>query len=239
MTSPTASRVGCVLAPADSMAALRPSMTIAPLGFASGGLTAPARALAETLLAEALPDRWQHVRRVAITASGLSASIALPAAEQDLVTAAAWLHDVGYSPTLLRSLAARSLGLADFHPLDGATYLHAEGWPQELVGLVAHHSLADVEALHRGVEPDLARFVDTPGPIRDVLWVADVTSGPCGEQFTIAQRLDDVTARYGPNHLVSECMALAAMAAAAALRRLSERAAAVDGQAVSLSMVMK
>jgi hypothetical protein len=70
--------------------------------------------------------------------------------------------------------------------------------------VVAHHSLADVEALHRGLEPDLAQYPDRPGLVRDVLWVADLTSGPRGQRLTIDERLTDVVLCYGRDHLVSE-----------------------------------
>ncbi|MFC7328046.1 HD domain-containing protein [Marinactinospora rubrisoli] len=63
-------------------------------------------------------------------------------ADADLVVASAWLHDIGYSPSLV------SIG---FHPLDGARYLrdveHADG---PLCRLVAHHTGALVEAEEAG-----------------------------------------------------------------------------------------
>ncbi len=204
----------------------------------SRNLTTPARAAAESLLAGSLPGRWAHVQRVAASAGELADAAGFSRAERDLAVAAAWLHDVGYAPDLRASLTSRSLGPTGFHPLDGAAYLYAEGWPDDVVGLVAHHSLADVEALHRGVEPELVQFVDTPGPVRDVLWVADLTSGPKGQRLTIDERVDDVMLRYGREHLVSECMVLVATAAKAAARRLHARADVAGRRSVALSVAM-
>jgi len=52
-----------------------------------------------------------------------------------------------------------------------------------------------------------------------VLWVADATSGPDGQQVSIDERLADVVTRYGPKDLVSRCMhAVAGDARAAEIR---------------------
>ena len=58
-----------------------------------------------------------------------------------LLVAAAWLHDIGYAPTLAATV---------FHPLDGARHLRALGH-ERLARLVAYHSSArwEAEALGR------------------------------------------------------------------------------------------
>jgi hypothetical protein len=72
---------------------------------------------------------------------------------------------------------------------------------------VAHHSCADVEAAARGVATELlAEFPDEPSARRDALWAADATTGPAGQRFSVAERADEVVARYGADHLVSKCM---------------------------------
>jgi hypothetical protein len=53
-----------------------------------------------------------------------------PAADRDVLLAAAYLHDLGYAPSLVRT------GL---HPLDGSRHLRARGH-ERLAGLVAYHS---------------------------------------------------------------------------------------------------
>jgi hypothetical protein len=77
--------------------------------------------LARTMLAEALPRRWRHVRSVARRARWVAKELSL---SDDLV-AAAWLHDIGYAP-----------GLAEtgFHPLDGARYLRRQGQFRVVIG---------------------------------------------------------------------------------------------------------
>jgi HD superfamily phosphodiesterase len=92
-----------------------------------------AASYAEELLSP-LGDRWLHVRGVARQAQRV-ASI-LPADERDDLVAAAYLHDLGYAPSLVQT------GL---HPLDGARHLRALGH-ERLAGLVAHHSGAEAEA---------------------------------------------------------------------------------------------
>lgn len=174
-----------------------------------------AQGIAEALLREALPDRWAHVRRVAATAEELAVDLVdrhvVNPQAVELVVSAAWLHDVGYAPGLV---------VTGFHPLDGAAWLREHGWGWDVTGLVAHHSLAIVEATRRGLGGELREFPDVPSLVRDVLWVADATSGPTGDLVTIDARLADVVTRYGPDHLVSECMVLVAAAALAAQQRL-------------------
>ncbi|WP_369938733.1 HD domain-containing protein [Plantactinospora sp. BB1] len=55
-----------------------------------------------------MPRRWRHVQAVAAKAE--EAAGAVPSSDRETLIAAAWLHDVGYSP-----------GLVDtgFHSLDG------------------------------------------------------------------------------------------------------------------------
>lgn len=55
-------------------------------------------------------------------------------ADRPALIAAAWLHDVGYAP---------SLAVTGFHPLHGARYVRALGH-ERIAGLVAHHSGAHV-----------------------------------------------------------------------------------------------
>jgi len=158
------------------------------------GLAIRAEQLARSLLCDELPMRWLHTQRVAATAAVLATGLQ----QDDIVIASAWLHDIGYA-----------FGLIDigFHPLDGARYLRREGWPEQIQNLVAHHSCADVEAAERGLAPELlAEFRDQPSAARDALWAADATTGPAGQRFSVAERADEVVARYGPDHVVSTCM---------------------------------
>src|SRR5262245_43851273 len=91
-------------------------------------LSAAARAEAAESLARRLfaprALRLRHTRGVAKRAATLGAL--LGARDLDVLVAAAWLHDVGYTPT------ARKTG---FHPLDGARYLRMLGWEERVCGL--------------------------------------------------------------------------------------------------------
>jgi len=101
--------------------------------------------------------------------------------------AAAWLHDVGYAP---------EIGRTGFHPLDGASYLNLEGWPDAIVNLVAHHSGARFEAKQRGLADALAEFPFPDGPLLDALALADLTTGPAGELLTYDERIAEILRRY-------------------------------------------
>src|SRR5262245_22933017 len=102
-----------------------------------------AQEMAEGKLASSLPRRWRHVRSVARRAKWTAGKLAL---SDDLV-AAAWLHDIGYAPELVET---------GFHPLDGARHLRRMGIEGQVVGLVAYHSCAEVEAEVRGLGDILA-----------------------------------------------------------------------------------
>src|SRR5690606_38331824 len=86
------------------------------------------------------PGRWRHVSGVA--ARAYAASKILNPSEAPLLIAAAWLHDIGYSPEIART---------GFHPLDGARHLRAIGASARLCALVAQHSAAAVDAEIRGL----------------------------------------------------------------------------------------
>jgi len=51
-----------------------------------------------------------------------------------------------------------------------------------------------------------AESPDEPSAARDALWAADATTGPAGQRFSVAERADEVVARYGPDHVVSKCV---------------------------------
>jgi hypothetical protein len=102
-----------------------------------------AKAQVERLIAP-LGNRWAHVQAVARQARWVAEG--LSAEDGDVLVAAAFLHDVGYAPSLNR------LG---FHPVDGAHFLRGHG-QERLACLVAHHSGAQFEAEERGLVDKLA-----------------------------------------------------------------------------------
>jgi predicted hydrolase (HD superfamily) len=128
--------------------------------------------LARALLEEPLPHRWAHSRGVAATARTLGPMLGCDA---DTVTAAAWLHDIGYAPALHDS---------GFHPLDGARYLRdVERAGPLLCRLVAHHSCARIEAAERRLADDLVReFKPAARGLSDALIYCDMTTGPRASQ---------------------------------------------------------
>lgn len=146
------------------------------------------------LLAVLEDDRRAHLlaagRKAAEASQGVGAGL-----RSDLVTAAT-LHDIGYGHSVL-----------DFHPLDGAAYLAELGFSPVVCHLVAHHSASTFEAEERGI--DLAAYDrfsvgrDDLGPAHAVLWWADLTTGPLGQDMTVEERLDNIAARYGLDHVVA------------------------------------
>ncbi|MFE3796956.1 HD domain-containing protein [Nocardia tengchongensis] len=113
------------------------------------------------------------------------------------VVTAAYLHDVGYG-----------YPATGFHPLDGAELLAARGYSSTVCHLVAFHSASTVEADVRGIPQEtLDQFTmstDVPGLdiASDLVWWADMTTGPTGETLTLDERLADIRVRYPEGTLV-------------------------------------
>lgn len=152
-----------------------------------------AEELARKLLEVPLPRRWSHVQGVAARARTLAPILG---DEAELLEAAAWLHDIGYSPYVADT---------GFHPLDGARYLrdvqHSDG---RVCRLVAHHTGAMIEAHERGLADVLAKeFVPGARRLTEALNYCDIITSPDGERVTADQRLAEIRHRYGCGHLVS------------------------------------
>jgi predicted hydrolase (HD superfamily) len=140
---------------------------------------------ARSVVAEVLRDEpalSSHSLRTARKAAELAQRF--PRSRLTDVVAAAWLHDIGYAARLRRT---------GFHPLDGALYLISQDWPERIVRLVAHHSLAAFEAPFHGVGPHLGVIEPVMGVDADILISADLQSGSGEPIPTVAQRLEQMS----------------------------------------------
>ncbi|MCV7349452.1 HD domain-containing protein [Mycobacterium parmense] len=173
----------------------------------SGILTQRARREAEARLA-GQPRRLAHVRGVATAAERLGRRF--DAQTADCLVAAAWLHDIGYAPSVCGT---------GFHPLDGAEFVRLAGFGELVASLVAFHSGAHVEASERGVS-GLSAFGDPPSDVLDALTFCDLTTGPDGSPVSADDRLSDVLARYGPEDPVHRAVDAGREELLAAVRRV-------------------
>jgi hypothetical protein len=156
--------------------------------------------------------RWPHVQAVGAKAATLAPAYG---ADGDVLTAAAWLHDVGYAP---------ELATTGFHPLDGARFLASLG-ATRVAALVGNHSGAAIEAGLRGLSGELAEFPDEGGPVRDALWTCDMTTSPVGQPVTFEDRLSELFERYGAEHTVPRAISAAGDDIRRAIRETRARAA--------------
>jgi hypothetical protein len=149
--------------------------------------------LARKLLEVPLPLRWAHVQGVAAQARCLAPILGNDA---DLLEAAAWLHDIGYSPDLADT---------GFHPLDGARYLRdVQHAAPALCRLVANHSCAILEADERGLAEVLSSEFPSPtSKLNDALAYCDMTTTPTGNVSSVHARLSEIVERYGPHDVVT------------------------------------
>jgi hypothetical protein len=156
-------------------------------------MSAWASKIARGLLEQPLPRRWAHTQGVARKARSLAPILGDDA---DLLEAAAWLHDIGYSP---------EIATTGFHPLDGARYLRDIAQAEEILcHLVAGHSCAIIEAEQRGLAEELSReFPPADEPLKNALTYCDMTTTPDGEHVAVGHRLAEIRERYGPGHLVT------------------------------------
>lgn len=169
--------------------------------------------IARSLLKAPLPRRWAHSQGVAGQAATLAPILGDDA---DVLHAAAWLHDIGYSPTLATT---------SFHPLDGARYLRdVEHADPRLCQLVAHHSCACVEAEERGLADVLsAEFPPEHDNLTAALIYCDMTTDPDGNRVTFDARLDEILSRYGDGDIVSRSMQRAAPSVRRAIAEVEQR----------------
>lgn len=174
-----------------------------------------AEPLAQSLLQEFRPRRWAHVQGVAARARSLTLVLG---ADADLLEAAAWLHDIGYTP---------SLAVTGLHALDGARYLRdAQHADAMLCQLVAHHCCAIIEAEGRGLADVLRpEFEPAPYVLSSVLTCCDMTTSPDGELVSVGRRLAGIHHRCGRGHLVSRSIERATPMILRAVEQIHRRAA--------------
>jgi hypothetical protein len=182
-----------------------------------------AEEIARKLLEVPLPRRWAHSQGVAAQARALAPILADDA---DLLEAAAWLHDVGYTPQIV---------VTGFHPLDGARYLRDVQHADQLVcRLVAHHSCAVNEAEERGLRAVLVReFPSPPRGLADALTYSDMNTSPDGEPLTVTERLTEIGRRYGPDHVVARSI----RRSSPAIRRAVDHVQAGMNELVAASVI--
>ncbi len=134
--------------------------------------------------------------------------------DAELLVAAAWLHDIGYSPP---SPTPGSI-------LDGARHLRALGAPPRLCSLVAHHSAAVVEAKVRHMRAMLlAEFPPEKSVVADALTFADMTTSPTGQPVTVEERLAEILERYPPTDPVHRAISESSEQLRAAVARVEAR----------------
>lgn len=152
------------------------------------GAQVPPRAQFEDLARDLLAGegtRLLHVRTAGFVATRLS--VLFDPEDAELLIAAATLHDIGYSARIAHT---------GFHPLDGGTFLRAQGYPERLARLVAHHSLAIMTAPAQAIHDLAERFPREDGLLADALAYADMHSAPDGQPINPERRLADIARRH-------------------------------------------
>ncbi|WP_058046255.1 HD domain-containing protein [Streptomyces roseifaciens] len=176
--------------------------------------------LSESLLSEPLPRRWAHSLGVAERARSLQPILGDDA---ELLEAAAILHDIGYSPVLVKT---------GFHPLDGARFLrHEQNADERIVRLVAHHTFALLEAEERGLLEELvSEFVMEEQHLVDALVYCDMTTTPDGTRTEPVERVDEIVQRYSPDSIVGRFIQRAAPEVHATVARVGQRLSAAGSR---------
>ncbi|QKE82760.1 HD domain-containing protein [Arthrobacter sp. NEB 688] len=142
-----------------------------------------ARQLAEGCLIDSHPRRWRHVEGVAARAQRLTNDV-----DENPLVSAAWLHDIGYAPTV---------AYTGLHALDGAAWLASRNVDPMVVSLVAFHTGAEFEADERALLGELMAYARPPQQLLDTLILCDLTVSPVGTDTGVADRIAEIVARYG------------------------------------------
>ena len=100
--------------------------------------------------------------------------------------AAAYLHDIGYAPSLKKTR---------FHPLDDANDVLQAFGNKRLASLVAYHSEAQFEAELRGYSQALHEFRHQHSAVADALTYCDMTTSPTGFNISFEERIADILYR--------------------------------------------
>lgn len=140
-----------------------------------------------------LGNRWLHVQGVVQRA--YSMRTLFEEEDQRYLIAAAYLHDIGYAP---------SLNKTGFHPLDGANDVIQTFRDVRLASLVAHHSEAAVEAQLRGYAHALHAFPREYSAVADALTFCDMTTSPEGKHTSFEERITEILCRYKEQDIVSQ-----------------------------------
>ena len=163
-------------------------------------------------------SRLAHV--VAVAQRAYQGMSGLTEDEGAWLLAAAWTHDVGYSPLVVET---------GFHPLDGARFLTRVGHPAQIVELVAYHSCASYEAEERGLTKELQHFREPVGRVFDTLVWADMTTGPSGEIMNLDERIAEILSRYAETDPVHRAMVRARSDLGKAVSRTEARLRRFEG----------
>jgi len=166
-----------------------------------------------------LGARWAHVKGVAGQARWVAQKLGV---DGEFLVPAAFLHDIGY---------AQELAATGFHPLDGARFVRDAGFP-DLARLVAHHTGARNEAALRGLPELIAEFPFQDSLEQRALTYCDLTRGPTGKPTNVTDRVEEICARYGPDHVVTKA-ALIGLPEFLEIEREIESLMGVSGSRVS------
>lgn len=158
-----------------------------------------------------LGNRWLHAQGVGARARAIAP--AFDQADRDVLIAAAYLHDIGYAPSLI---------VTGFHPVDGAQYLRLLGY-ERLACLVAYHSESQFEAAFRGLTSELAVFPRERSAVADALTYCDQLTNSLGKPVSFQLRHADILARYAPDSVVCQANREALSRLALAVGRTKKR----------------
>jgi hypothetical protein len=165
-----------------------------------------------------LPRRRAPVQGVAARACSLAPVLG---ADADLLEAAAWLHDIGYTPALPLRVCTSSMA-------PGTCATPKTPTPTLLCRPVAHHSCAIIEVGERGLaDIPSHEFEPAPYALSSVLTFCDMTTSPDSDFVPTEQRLTEICDRYEPGRLASRSIQRAAPMIFRAVEQVRNRAARI------------
>lgn len=146
--------------------------------------------------------RYAHILGVVNMMQELCQKRSIPKKQTEWLIQSAFLHDIGYSPTLANH---------QYHPVDGTIFAYEQGFPKPVLAAVLFHS----EAMRtRSLSSAIVTLYEKNYPLLDkkdqffidMITYCDLHCSPHGQRVTLDERVNEVVVRYGADHEVSQQM---------------------------------
>ena len=146
-------------------------------------------------------DRYQHILGVVVLVEQITNH--LPKETRELSILCAYLHDIGYSPSIKNQfqLEEPPVSFFQFHPIDGYHWILMNKLPEVCAYVAKYHTFSEQEcklghkllylSYERGEKNEEHQWYI------DLITYADLRTSPKGERVTPMERIEEIGQRRG------------------------------------------